>query len=352
MGRMQEPRAEARRQGSRRVALRKIALFNHKGGVGKTTLTVNIAEAFAEAGKTVLLVDADPQCNLTAFYLQEAELEELLEDSDDAGADKTLWSGVKPVAEGTGGIVSVPHWHIAERSIYILPGDVLLSEYEEVLPEAWTECFARRTRGYNITGALAQVVDRAAAEVGADVVLYDVGPNVGALNRVVLLDCDYFITPVAADLFSLRALSTVGRSVAKWVRDWKAVRDFAPAEDRLRLFKGKPIFLGYITSAFKVNAGRNAANPHADWEAKIAPRVRDRIIRDLEAVDPSLVPQFGGNKIGGVKHFHSLAPEAQKYGVAIGALRGYVNPGHYGQVDEAASEVGALAKEIIKRTGI
>lgn len=52
-----------------RKAVKKIALFNHKGGVGKTTLTVNITDALAESGKTVLLVDADPQCNLTSFYL-------------------------------------------------------------------------------------------------------------------------------------------------------------------------------------------------------------------------------------------------------------------------------------------
>jgi hypothetical protein len=80
----------------------------------------------------------------------------------------------------------------------------------------------------------------------------------------VLLDCDFFITPVAADLFSLRALSTVGRSVAKWITDWATIRGLAKPADQLRLFQGKPAYLGYITSAFKVNAGRNAANPHAD----------------------------------------------------------------------------------------
>ncbi|PWQ83375.1 cobyrinic acid a,c-diamide synthase, partial [Stenotrophomonas maltophilia] len=45
--------------------MKKIALFNHKGGVGKTTLTVNIADALADLGLTVLIVDADPQCNIT-----------------------------------------------------------------------------------------------------------------------------------------------------------------------------------------------------------------------------------------------------------------------------------------------
>lgn len=332
--------------------MKKIAFFNHKGGVGKTTITVNIADALADAGKTVLLADADPQCNLTSFYLEESALETMLADSDD-GSGGTLWSAVKPVVEGRGGIIDVPIWEVsADGKIHLLPGDVLLSDYEEELPAAWTECFARRTRGYDVTTALAQVVNKAAAAVQADVCLYDVGPNVGALNRAILLDCDYFITPVAADLFSLRALSTVGRSMAKWISDWDTVMKLASAADRKRLPKGKPSYLGYITSAFKVNSGRNAADPHADWERKIAPRVRDRIIKDIQAVDSSLVPSSGSNKLGGVKHFHSLAPDAQRHGVAIGKLRGFVNTGHYPQVDEARTEFAALAHELIKRTGI
>lgn len=331
--------------------MKKIALFNHKGGVGKTTLTVNIADALTEEGKTVLLVDADPQCNLTSFYLEESALEKMLGESGENGKGETLWSAVKPVVDGRGGVATIPEIDLGD-GLFLLPGDVLLSDYEEVLPEAWTECFARRTRGYDITTALAQVVSQTAKKVGADICLYDVGPNVGALNRAVLLDCDYFITPVAADLFSLRALSTVGRAMAKWISDWGTVKGLASPADKARVFSGEPEYLGYITSAFKVNSGRNAANPHADWEKKIAPRVRDRIIKDLAAINPKLVPHGGVNKIGGVKHFHSLAPEAQKHGVAIGQLRGLVNPGHYSQVDEALAEFRSIGSEIIKRTGI
>lgn len=331
----------------------KIALFNHKGGVGKTTLTINIANAFADAGKTVLLVDADPQCNLTSFYLDEGDLEELLGDSDDEGKNNTLWSGVKPVVEGRGGIVPVPNWTAPSKPIHILPGDVLLSEYEEILPEAWTECFARRTRGYDITTALSRVVNEAAQRLGADICMYDVGPNVGALNRAVLLDCDYFITPVAADLFSLRALSTVGRSVAKWITDWRTIRDLASPEDKARIFDGMPRYLGYITSAFKVNVGANAADPHAEWEKKIAPRVRDRIIKDLQGVDPALIAVGGGNKIGSVKHYQSLAPAAQKHHVAIGQLTGaMVNPGHRDRIKAAQRQFDEIGKEVLRRTGV
>jgi hypothetical protein len=179
-----------------------------------------------------------------------------------------------------------------------------------------------------------------------------VGPNVGALNRAILLDCDYFITPVAADLFSLRALSTVGRSLSKWIKDWKTVRSLAPSADKSRLLNGMPAYLGYIASAFKVSSGRNAANPHAEWERKIAPRVHSRIIKELQEISDDLVPQNGSNKIGGVKHFHSLAPEAQKMGLPIAHLKGHVNSGHNPQIKEAETEFATLAQEITKRAGI
>jgi len=114
----------------------KIALFNHKGGVGKTTLTVNIADALADMGKTVLLVDADPQCNLTSFYVDETALEDLLGESGKPGSEATLWSAIKPVVEGRGGLSEVELWDVGSGSIKLFPGDVMLSMYEEELPQA------------------------------------------------------------------------------------------------------------------------------------------------------------------------------------------------------------------------
>jgi len=328
----------------------KIALFNHKGGVGKTTLTVNIADTLCDQGKKVLMVDADPQCNLTAFYIEEPHLEQLLGESDESDTATTIWSAIKPVVEGRGGIRPVPIHDLGE-GLALIPGDVLLAQYEEELPQSWLDSFGRKTRGYDVMAALSNAANQAAAAVEADVVLYDVGPNVGALNRAVLLDSHYFITPVAADLFSLRALTTVGRAIAKWIRDWETVRQLADPDSRDLLLRGRPAFLGYVTSAYKVHSGRSATNPHSDWEKRIAPRVRDRIVDELRRVDGSLVPT-GGNKLGAIKNFHSLAAEAQKHGVAIGKLRGLVNPGNYAQIDEAYAEFEQLVHEIIKRTGV
>jgi cellulose biosynthesis protein BcsQ len=331
--------------------VKKIAFFNHKGGVGKTTLTVNIAQALTQLGKRVLLVDADPQCNLTAFYLTESDLDKLLDESSEENGGNTIWSAVRPVVLGRGPIAKIEPFELNDN-LFLIAGDVFLSDYEEELSAAWTDSFARKSRGYDVTCAISDCIKNVAKERHIDVVLYDVGPNVGALNRAIILDSDYFITPVAADLFSLRALTTVGKAIARWISDWKTVRGLATDPDKKRLLHGTPIYLGYVTSAFKVSSGAKKANPHQLWENKIASRVSRKVIDELKKVNAHCILEGHGNKIGDVKHFHSLAAKAQEVGLAIGSLKGHVNPGHVAQVQEANTEFLALAKEIVKRSGI
>ncbi|MEM5317252.1 AAA family ATPase [Paraburkholderia sp. JHI869] len=325
--------------------MKTLAFFNHKGGVGKTTLTVNTADSLVDQGVRVLMVDADPQCNLTSFYLNEKELDALLGESDDVNGG-TLWSAIKPVVDGKGPIKEVEAYEIRD-GLYLCPGDVLLADYEEELPAAWTGSFARKGRDYDVMCALSRAARGMGKRYGVDVVIYDMGPNVGPLNRAIILDSDYFATPVAADLFSLRALSTVGRAVARWITDWSTVRALA-GELSKELLHGRPTYLGYVTSAYKVSSGRTSTKPHEYWEGKIAPRVRDRVVEVLRAVDPKLVP-FSSNKLASIKDFHSLAPQAQEFGIGIGKLRGRVNSGYNDQVAEAAHEFAGLAREIAKR---
>lgn len=326
-----------------------LTFFNNKGGVGKTTLTVNVADALVDQGVRVLMVDADPQCNLTSFFLEEKDLDELLGESDDDNGG-TIWSAIKPVVDGKGPIKDVDAYEI-KQGLYLCPGDVLLADYEEELPAAWTGSFARKGRDYDVMCALSRAVRKMGERYDVDVVIYDIGPNVGPLNRAVLLDADFFITPVAADLFSLRALTTVGRGVGRWISDWKTVRSLADEKSRKDLLKGLPVYLGYVTSAYKVSSGRTSTKPHEYWESKIAPRVKSRVVDVLRELDPATIPA-GGHKLASIKDFHSLAPQAQEYGLAIGKLRGRVNSGYNAQVEEADSEFQDLARLVKKKLGL
>lgn len=325
-----------------------IALFNHKGGVGKTTLAINIAAGLVDLGKRVLIVDADPQCNISSFFLPETQLDEILGESNEVESGKTIWSAVKPVVVGTGDVIDVPIFTVAKPGLLLVVGDVLLSSYEEELPAAWTDAFARKPRGYAVMGAMHRAVTQIASKHRADIVIYDVGPNVGPLNRTILLSCDGFITPVAPDLFSLRALTSVGAAIGRWVQDWRTVQMLAPEEKRRELIRASPTYLGYIVSAFKAYGGAKS-KPHEYWESKIAPRVKSRIIDVLKEIDQALVlpPPY---KIADVKHYQSLSALAQDSGLPFGWLSGAVNSGYNPDISAANALFSGIAKEVLARS--
>ncbi|MFT3814459.1 MAG: AAA family ATPase [Acidovorax sp.] len=320
----------------------KVVLYNHKGGVGKTTLTVNIASALAGAGKRVLLVDADPQCNLTAYLVEEIVVNKWLDESDSARGS-TLWSAIKPVLDGTGPIRVIEPLE-RSKNVYLLPGDIKLSEYEQDLTQAWLDCFQRKTRGYKRVTALSELVDQVVQKYAIDYVFYDVGPNIGPLNKVIILDCDYFIVPAACDLFSTRALSTLGHSLASWIKDWAVIAQLAP--DDVPLLSGQPKFLGYVLQRFRIYGGAIASG-YASYVAKLEKAVQRDIVAVLRKIDPGLASHsLSTYKLGQIKDFGSLAIAAQEQGVDFSEVAG---AGTAGQKAEAEAEFAQIAKKIISR---
>ena len=225
----------------------RITIFNHKGGVGKTTLTVNIATALAAQNKSVLLVDTDPQCNLTSYLLADEVVDDLLDHSEDTNG-RTIWTAVKPVFDRVG--VGKHVRPIEIEDLALVPGDIRLSEFEEFLGEAWTDSYKRRLGGLYAVTAISTLVTNLSKEQHFDYVFFDTGPNIAPLNRVLLLDSDFFVIPVACDLFSVRALATLGTTLSKWIIDCQTIRSIAP--DGAPVLGGSPVFLGYIPQRYKV----------------------------------------------------------------------------------------------------
>jgi cellulose biosynthesis protein BcsQ len=321
----------------------RIAIFNHKGGVGKTTLTVNIAAALAAMGKRILLVDSDPQGNLTSYLVEESVVDDLL-DNADTDKGQTLWSAVKPIVEATGEIKQIA---ALERltNIFLLPGDVRLSEFEQELSPMWNECFQRKQKGFRGTTALSRLVNEVASQNAVDFVFYDAGPNIGPLNRIILLDCDYFIVPAACDLFSLRALKTLGHTLVNWINDWRTILELAP--DDMYLLPGMPKFLGYIPQRYRVWGGRPASD-YSKYLPRIEKSIGSDVVGVLKQADPSLVPESAtGNQLGQIKDFGRLAAAAQSDGVPIKDVRSATpSPDERAEAERAFSEI---AQRILER---
>ena len=328
-----------------RTNARRLVVFNHKGGVGKTTLTYNLAAAIADLGNRVLLVDTDPQCNLTSFIVEEDVIDYLLDNSD-SEKGQTVWSALQPIVEATGDVRRVKPIEGAFKNLYLVPGDVRLSEFESELNDYWGQCLQRKAKGFRGTAALSNLVNKLTPNdtTGFDFVFYDSGPNIGPLNRAILLDCDYFIVPVAYDLFSVRALKTLGRTLAAWIREWQTIADFAP--DGTYLLPGQPKFAGYIPQNFRVYGGAPTFQ-HLIYASKIDRRVQSEVIAVLRSLNPELASRPASqSKLGEVQNFVSLAPASQGEGSPLWEVSAGSS-----QLRETARETfRSMAKRIVELT--
>ena len=194
-----------------------IAFFNNKGGVGKTTLLCNFAAHLSQKGKKVVVIDGDPQANATQLLLEQHVWEGLYEDRRNAD-EKTILRSLKSINDGDSGVVTDITLHHSDRfDVEVLAGHPSLSVIEDRLSSSWTE-FGGQVLG----GARRSLWARTLANsMEADVVLFDLGPSLGALNRSVLIGCDNFVTPVAADLFSLYALENIGDRLTSWISHYR-----------------------------------------------------------------------------------------------------------------------------------
>ncbi len=297
---------------------RRLVLFNHKGGVGKTTLTVNLAHALVNAGKRVLLVDTDPQCSMSSFFLEERFLDKLLDESE-SPSGATIWSSLRPVSEGTGILMPISPVKIRD-GLFLAVGDIRLAEFEGTLSECWNLCLNRNRRGYLCTVALSNLVDILTKETQADFVFFDAGPNVGPLNRAVLLDCTHFIVPAACDLFSTRALKTLGYALSDSVATWERVVEMAP--DGTRLLQGTPKLLGFVPQGFRIYGGRMADTPLSMLDT-LESRVVDFVWKPLQnAYGLPTKDKPTQLKLGEIRNFGTLVAEGQKQGAPIWDISG------------------------------
>ncbi len=139
---------------------KRIAMFNHKGGVSKTTTAFHLGWMLASRGHRVVLVDADPQCNLSGLILGfkgETEFEKFYEAD---GGTRNIRSGLAPAFESQPrAIEPVECVHVpgCDR-LFLLPGHIRLSEYEVTLGIA--PAFRSSDHGQADMGLFAQELGR------------------------------------------------------------------------------------------------------------------------------------------------------------------------------------------------
>lgn len=331
-----------------------LTFFNNKGGVGKTSLIYHLAWMFASLRKRVVVADLDPQANLTAAFLDEDSIEKFWTDPQPGS---TIYQCVKPLA-GVGDI-EMPVLQNMATDLYLLPGDITLSSYEDTLSAEWPNSMGDHNlyRPMRILSSFWEVMQMAAEKVQADVVFVDIGPNLGAINRSVLLATDYVAIPLGADLFSLQGLSNLGPTLKSWrslwkkrLDNWRDCKEHSQYPD-FRLPEGKMQPIGYLCQQYGVRLDR-PVKAYDKWVQQIPAVYRTKVLD--ESSIPGMKQENDPCCLAIIKHYRSLIPMAQEHRKPIfnltpadGAIGSHANA-----VQAARTDFKILAEKIAEKMGM
>jgi chromosome partitioning protein len=335
-----------------------LAFFNNKGGVGKTSLVYHLAWMFAELGVDVVAVDLDPQSNLTSSFLNDEMLESLWET---APSSRTILHAVQPLLDRLGDI-ETPFVQDVDPRLGLVPGDLGLSLFEDRLAETWGKCLddnkANAEDAFRVTTSFYRVMQLAAKERSAELVLIDIGPNLGAINRAALVAADHVVIPLAADLFSLQGLRNLGPTLRGWRKGWQSRKTAVQELEKQARSQAKGMIIpagsmqpaGYVVMQPSIRENY-PVKAYRRWIEQI-PKVYRQEVLGEEGIMP--FPEPDPHALATLKNFRSLAPMAQEAHKPMFALKpadGAIG-GHGAAVRECQRAFRQLANRIAIACGI
>ena len=326
------------------MASKTLVFFNNKGGVGKTTTVYHLTWMLAENGYNVLAVDLDPQSNLSSMFLSDERMEEII--LKDYHSEYTVLGGVSPISEGDP--YQKVHLESISENIALIIGDLTLSSFEDKLSDAWNKCLGGDKFAFKVTSVFNTIFRDAAERFSADWLLIDVGPNLGAINRAVLISSDFVALPVASDMFSLQGIKNLGTTLQKWTNDWAKRKEEYPDKKGLsELPDGSMKPIGYILMQYSAKSSRPVKS-YLRWADKI-PEIYAKYVLGKKRIRSQQVEEEP-NCLGLLKHYYSLAPmsmEAKKPIFQLKPADGAIGA-HVEAVRKSHADFDKLASRIVE----
>lgn len=297
-----------------------ITFFNNKGGVGKTTTIINLASFLSIRNqKKVLILDLDPQSNSTQAILPEDSWFEFY-NPDEINHRNTIYDYFKNMEEGDADFKNLEIPVCEEENNYkisLIPGHPKLSIIDDTMSKSWQESLSGDKGALRKLNWLNQLKH---ANQKFDYILIDVGPSLGALNRSALLNSDYFLTPMASDIFSLLGVSNIGEWIERWMNLYSnAIKYFRTANKEYAEFFDKykinvdtsmtTRFIGYSIQQYSKRKFKTGERPTQAYE-KVISNFHDKIVNSLGSfVKPGIT--MDKLKLGDIPYVYSIIPLSQ-----------------------------------------
>jgi cellulose biosynthesis protein BcsQ len=248
------------------------------------------------------------------------------------------------------GDVREPVLKLIEDNLALLPGDLLLSAYEEELSAQWIAAMSGDERAFRVLSAFWRIMQSAAEEQASDVVLVDLGPNLGSINRAAMLAADFVVIPTTADLFAIQGLRNIGPALRKWRREWRERVQRKPEMD-VQLPEGRMDPLGYVVLLYAVRLDR-PAKAYLKWRRRISVAYqKDVLAKDVAEYPPTQTDPY---ELDLVNHYRSLMPmarEARKPIFHLAPADGAIGA-HLHSVLDARTAFTQLARTIAGKAGL
>lgn len=293
-----------------------VALYNNKGGVSKTTTNFNLGVYLASVGKKVLIVDCDPQCNMTELFFAARD------DADDPAFSlpgTSIYDSLLPRFKGLKGEIEQEGIQLVEhnlyKSLFLFRGDLEFSRAETYLGTAWSQAVTENIHEKNTYIVIHNLLRSLMDVRGFDYVLCDVGPSTGAITKTVIVACDEVVIPLVPDRFCYQAVKLLGSVISEWIERHQIISS-SLIPFGIEPFEGKPRLAGTILQNFKVHAGSKVKESYIKWQDKISKEIAGSLCKD-GLFEPKDGFDLKDPYVASIKDVAVLAPIAQLFGRAI-----------------------------------